>query len=293
MEHRLFLLKPGCLEKDWSKRPFDPELVLAMLGERLNKEDIDWIQDLSVPKAIWYTDDPYAIDSSLQTARAFDLIFTNESKAVPFYKRATRAQVFHLPLAAPLQLYYPERPVPASYRAELTLVGCAFQNRLRDLRKLSPFLSRYKTRLVGPGWFRLQHLPNIWVRKGWVETEEVRRYYNGAKIVLNIHRSYDDPYLKKNTHRVKADTPNNRVFEIAACRAFQLTDERLDLSRFFQPEQEIITYRTLDELKEKISFYLPRRKLCQKIAHRAFERTMKEHQYEHRLRKILKLVTFG
>ncbi|MBH8604519.1 glycosyltransferase [Thermoactinomyces sp. CICC 10522] len=290
MEHQLFWLKPGSLTKDWKRRPFDPRLVLAMLGERLGPEETAWIQDLPVPKAIWYTDDPYAIDSSLQTAGAFDLIFTNESQAVPLYKQKTRAQVFHLPLAAPLQLYYPEKTVPSGYRSDLALVGSAFQNRLQDVRKLSPFLFRYKTRLVGPGWYRLQHLPNISVRRGWVEADEVRRYYNGAKIVLNIHRSYDDPYLQKNTHQVKADTPNNRVFEIAACRAFQLVDERKDLGRLFQPGKEIITYRTLEELKEKIAFYLPRPHLCQKIAHRAFERTRKEHQYEHRLRQILKLV---
>jgi spore maturation protein CgeB len=118
----------------------------------------------------------------------------------------------------------------------------------------------------------------------------VCKYYNGANIVLNVHRSFDDPYLKQNKEMVQADTPNNRLFEIAACASFQLSDHRPDIEMYYQTGTEIITYGDESELKEKITFFLPREQLRKKIAIQAYQRTMKEHLYENRLKQMVQII---
>jgi spore maturation protein CgeB len=287
---RVFVLPPGSrFEQGWNElqKRHNPHLVLVLLGVKLTKANLLLLKSLSVPKAVWYTDDPYAIDACLKTCHVFDWIFTNESEAVPVYTQVTRARVGHLPLAAPFPVYAPSRRVPVSYRSRLVLVGSAFRNRLETIHLLAPFLRSYRTKLVGPGWDRLPSQAAFQIRSRWVEAVEVRRYYNAAEIVLNLHRAHDDPYLKQNRRGVRAETPNNRVFEIAACRAFQLADYRRDLEEMYDPEREVVTFRSSEELKEKIRFYLPRKKLRQAIAGRAFRRTLHEHLYRHRIREML------
>ncbi|SEN41987.1 CgeB family protein [Lihuaxuella thermophila] len=296
MGFQVIVIRPGeTLEQKWNhlKRETRPDFLLAMLGERLTEANLQLIKTLPLPKAVWYTDDPYAIDRSVQTCHAFDWVFTNESEAVPVYQKKCSARVIHLPLAAPHLTYQSLKTVPPSYRSQIVLVGSAFQNRLAVMEKISPVLKRFQTRLVGPGWDRLSSKSFFRLRKGWVKPSEVCRYYNGARIVLNIHRSFDDPYLKQNRLRVRAATPNNRLFEIAACSAFQIIDFRQDLQKYYVSDEEMVSFRSLEELKEKIRFYLPREQLRRKIAARAYQRTIREHLYEHRIQKMVQLIQSG
>jgi spore maturation protein CgeB len=293
---QVFVIQPGeSLEQKWNNltKQMCPDFLLAMLGERLTEANLQLIKTLPIPKAVWYTDDPYAIDRAIRTCHVFDWVFTNESEAVPVYKKKCTARVIHLPLAAPHLTYKSLHTVPHSYRAQIVLVGSAFQNRLAIIEKMSPFLKRFQTRLVGPGWDRLAGKSFFHLRKGWVKPNEVCRYYNGARIVLNIHRSFDDPYLKQNRLRVRAATPNNRLFEIAACGAFQIIDFRQDLQKYYESPEEIVSFQSVEELKEKIRFYLPREQLRRKIAARAYQRTLREHLYEHRIQKMVQLIHPG
>ncbi|MBA4494474.1 glycosyltransferase [Paenactinomyces guangxiensis] len=266
----------------------NPDFLLTMLGERLTAENLQLIESFSFPKAIWYTDDPYAIDRSLQTCHLFDWVFTNESEALPVYQKSCKGRIVHLPLAAHPLVYKPLKKVPSLFRSQIAMVGSAFQNRFAVVEKISPCLKKYRTRLIGPGWDRLSASSSFLLRGGWIKPEEVCQYYNGAKIVLNIHRAFDDPYLKQNRHRIGAQTPNNRLFEIAACASFQIIDAREDLRKFYDPDREIAVCRSLEDLKEKIAFYLPREQLRKKMAFLAYQRTIREHLYEHRIQVIVR-----
>lgn len=111
--------------------------------------------------------------------------------------------------------------------------------------------------------------------------------------MLNIHRSSDDPYLGLNRQRISAYTPNNRLFEIAACSAFQLISHRPDLDRLYQPSKEIIPYRSLKELEALLHHYLRHPEERVKVARRAFQRTLREHLYVHRIRELLRHLGFS
>ncbi|WP_164491711.1 CgeB family protein [Staphylospora marina] len=290
---RVRLLSPSdSPERDWKKimKRWRPQLLLVMLGVRLSPVFLEWLQTVRVPRAVWFTDDPYAIDVSLRICHAFDWVFTNESAAVPVYRSFGVSRVHHLPLAAPVPAYSPVARIKKVYRSQLVMVGSAFRNRVSAIRRLGPFLRNYQVKLVGPGWNIVNGQSGIRVRNEWVKPEEARQYYNGADIVLNFHRWHKDPHLKQNRRGVRADTPNNRTFEIAACRAFQLLDYRPDLDRFFEPGKEIVSFRTSEEFKELVRFYLPRERLRREIAEKAYRRTMAEHLYEHRIDILLDTV---
>ena len=79
---------------------------------------------------------------------------------------------------------------------------------------------------------------------------------------------------------------NCRLFEAAGCGAFQIADWKPGLAELFEPEREIVTFRTRDELKEKVDYYLAHAEERREIADRAYRRAHREHTYEIRLRKM-------
>lgn len=291
--HNVIIWGPGDeFEQNWShmKDRISPQLILAMHGERLTPSNRQLLKSIPLPKAIWFTDDPYAIDKAKPLAPLFDYIFTNESQAVPVYQaQCPSAIVHHLPLAISSDTYQPRKQISKKYLSDLVMVGCGFENRIRFLKALAPSVRLMRTKLVGPGWTRFSEKKEYQVHPHWVSELEANYYYCGAKMVLNLHRSHDDPHLKQNSQQIKAHTPNNRLFEIAACQSFQLIDQRPDLSSLYEIGKEIISFSGMEDFLEKSKFYLPRVRLREQIAHAAYIRTKKDHSYEERIQKILSI----
>lgn len=265
---------------------FKPQFLLAMLGNKWSSGDLESIQRSPLPTGIWYTDDPYAIDESLRTCRYFDYVWTNERAAVPFYKKQDCQRVKHLPLGVNTRVFRPFA-VPRKYRSEVLILGSAFENRLHEVESLLPNLARRHLRIVGPGWQRLPSYSPIRDRVvlRWVSPREASYYYNGAEVVLNIHRASTDPYLGQNRHQVDAETPNNRVLEIAACRSFQLITHRKGVSDLFNAG-ELVSYSSIPELKEQIEAALSHPRKRRRLAHLAYGRTFQSHRYHDRVRQM-------
>ncbi|SFS60820.1 CgeB family protein [Marininema halotolerans] len=275
-----------------SIQQFQPAFLLANLGCRLTSQELEVIQSLSIPTVIWYTDDPYAIDQSLTTCRFFDYIFTNEEAAISVYQGAGCDNVYHLPLATSLPTFTP-RKIALRYQSDVLILGSAFLNRLEEVDFLARRLPSSTLKIVGPGWRKLSNYRRLQdrIRGGWVDPKEAARYYSGAKIVLNIHRAANDPHLGQNRQGVAALTPNNRLFEIASCRAYQLMSYRPGITSLFAGG-EIDTYNGRDELPERIRTLLKQEKWRQESAERACALTWQQHRYVHRIQRILKELPF-
>ena len=115
---------------------------------------------------------------------------------------------------------------------------------------------------------------------------EVQKYFNGAKINLNIHRDPVDP-PSGNSRKVKATSPNDRTFALAGCGAFQIVDAtRPDLFDCFTENKEIVVFSSPRDLARKIEYYLANPKLRQKIGKAAQKRAYREHTFEQRLKQI-------
>jgi spore maturation protein CgeB len=87
-----------------------------------------------------------------------------------------------------------------------------------------------------------------------------------------------------------------RVFDVPASGGFLLTDYMPGLEKMFEIGKEIEVYRTPDELREKVDYYLARPEACREIAHRARERVLRDHTFANRwqsIRAILKSEGWG
>lgn len=266
-------------------RTFQPHVVLVFRAS-LSPETVYQLRKRGIPVGLWEVDDPYNIRNHERKVRPYQFMITQDAGCVTRYRKLGKPCI-HLPLAVNPQKYKPMK-VSEEYQSDICFVGSALPIRIRTFDHLAPFLIKKKTIIVGQWWERLKNYSKLkpYILNQTVPPVEAAKYYNGAKIVLNIHRSKND--IKQNPLQLPAYTPNNRTFDIAACRSFQLVTDRRDLKRYFELDKEIVAYRGLNDLKQKIEFYLKHDSEREQIADMAYRRTMQEHTYNVRCRTLIR-----
>ena len=97
-----------------------------------------------------------------------------------------------------------------------------------------------------------------------------------SKIVLNIH----DPSVPYGG--------NMRLFEIPSAKSLQIADKHP--KDWFMDGDEIILFKDNEDLLKKINYYLNNNQERIRISNNGYKRVVKEHRYEHRAKKLLKVV---
>lgn len=269
-----------------------PDLVLVLDGMDLPLEQIATLRATGIKAAIWLTDDPYYTDFTMKIVSHYDYVFTLERNCIDFYRGLGHTEVHYLPFAAHREHYRPTT-TRSSVQRDVSFIGSAYWNRVNFFREILPELMNYNTVINGIWWDRLPEAPlygdRIEIGK-WMSPQETSATYSGSKIVINLHRSHIDEAVNNNTLMIPAVSPNPRTFEIAATGTLQLCDARDDLSSFYTPDEEIVTFASPQEMMEKIRYYLTHEEERRAIALRAFERTLKDHMYIKRLNQLLTVI---
>lgn len=270
-------------------RDFRPDLLLVVHGSRTPLQQVHYAKSLGTTTVLWLVEDPYEIDFHRGAmVNAFDLVFTNERQAVDEY---SNPRTKYLPWCCNPRIHR-KINVSIAYRSDLCFVGMGFPNRVQVLNAIAPFLKQLNVKLIGE-WNRWERLhPDLqdFVRPVVNDFREVLKYYNGAKINLNIHRDPVNP-PSGNSQGVMATSPNDRVFAIAGCGGFQLVDQsRVDLWNCLQDEKEIVGFSDPDDLARKIESYLKHPELRLTIGADSLSRVHRDHTYKHRLGDIFQQV---
>lgn len=78
-----------------------------------------------------------------------------------------------------------------------------------------------------------------------------------------------------------------RVFQMGVSRTLMLCTEARDMESYYEPYREYVPFRDLEECADKARYYLSHEDERARIAERYFQRTMADHLWEHRFRKLL------
>jgi len=101
--------------------------------------------------------------------------------------------------------------------------------------------------------------------------DKMLRVLSGAKVSLNVHGNF------------MRYGGNMRLFESAGAGAFQIVDNRPGVHAWFNEGEHLVVFYNLQDLREKVSFYLEHPKERQQIAGAAHHHVIENHTYEHRL----------
>lgn len=80
-----------------------------------------------------------------------------------------------------------------------------------------------------------------------------------------------------------------KIFDLLACEGFVLCNYQSDLLNEFLPGEELDIYSSIEELEEKIRYYLSHTDVCREIAHNGYEKVSKRHTYPLRLEQMFRL----
>ncbi|WP_196305225.1 CgeB family protein [Metabacillus sediminilitoris] len=240
---------------------------------------------------IWVVNDPYNLMIHEKSVKPYDFVISQDASCVSFYNQKNKPCI-HLPLAVNPKKYHPMK-VPEKYQYDISFIGNAWPERIPIIDNLAPFLLKKKFIIIGKNWNKLKSYKKMqpYIIDTLIPPREVAKYYNGSKIILNIHRGHND--VKMNHKKLPAFTPNNRTFDIAACSAFQLCDCRQGLDHLYKINDEVVCYNSLEDLKSKINEYLKNEKERERISNNALRRTLTDHTYEKRLQYLLHCFSKG
>lgn len=154
-----------------------------------------------------------------------------------YWKTSVGVECYGFPLCADVTQYYLTEPTK-DYETDVFYCGGYWPYKAKYLNKyLLPLCypnSKYKVKIVGSGW----STPNC---VGRANENTIRNYYASAKVV---------PALFEPHTELVGDIPQ-RVYQVAACGGFQISQPAVDLELAFD-KKELHIFRNEEEFKQDL-----------------------------------------
>jgi spore maturation protein CgeB len=273
----------------WSRRSLwnelersSPELVLVC-HDFLWPNEVDEIRRrCGAPIVMWFPDALVNFHRGFFLTAKYDALFFKDPYIVFRLAGVLKAPVRYLPECFNPVVHCADQISAeelSQYRCDITTAGHLHSWRVAVFDNLTEF----DVKIWGGA-------PPLWMpRTGAVERYQGRPVHNrekvlafrGAKIVLN------------SLHYGEIWGVNVRCFEAAGAGAFQLIDWRPGIDQLFKVGVEVVTYRSIAQVRERVLYWLPREREREEIAAKARVRAFAEHTYRHRLSMLLESVFRG
>lgn len=118
--------------------------------------------------------------------------------------------------------------------------------------------------------------------EGWREV--TAQWGPGIAYGPELAAFYRECPVNLNTTSIQmASAVNQRVFDCPGAGGFLLTDDQASLAELFDVAREVATYRTLDESREQLQWFMAHPASRREIVEGARRRILGEHTYGHRL----------
>jgi len=226
--------------------------------------------------AMWFPDSLANFGRGFFMNAPYDGLFFKDPYILHALGDVLKSPVYYLPECFnPARHCLPEEAIgqDATYRCDITTAGNSHSWRVAFYKNLSD----YDVKLWGnpaPLWMAPGAVAGMHQGRPVYNHEKVRAF-RGAKIVVN-NLQYSEIWGL-----------NVRSFEAAGAGAFQMVDWRPGLCQLFEDGRELITFRSMADLKQKIDYWLPREAERRAIAEAGMRRAHTEHTYALRLSLLL------
>lgn len=213
----------------------------------------------------WFSDDEVRFDDySKWWVPYIDCILTNDKEAVKKYEALGSVAIHSVSGSNPA--VFRKLNLPARY--EVSFVGRKFGDRGLWIEQLNK--NGVNVDAFGNGW-----------EAGYVSTDEMVNIFNTSKINLCFMQSYGTntrPQLK------------TRIFEVCMCGGFLLCEYVSGIEDYFELDKEIVCFHNVEEIKEKIQYYLENDEERNAIALAGWQKAKSNYQQEAMLHRIFSKV---
>jgi len=168
----------------------------------------------------------------------------------------------------------------ARLTCQISFTGSSYNQKAEGAYRadILSFVSDYDLRIWGgDNWpYRFKYLPDL------------QKCYQGNRLAYtDLIKLYKLSKINLNLPAPQVTfTFQPRVFEIAACEGFQIIDNRAKLRDLFT-EDEIVTFDTIGELRDKVAYYLSHETERQQMTGRLFQKVWGNFTWQHWAADIL------
>lgn len=201
---------------------------------------------------------------SRDICRYFDLCWTSTEDALKKYV-VEGAIPLYLPEGANPEVH---KPYPLEKDIDVSFVGQCYGNRQEIINGLRA--SGIQVAVYGTGW------PN-----GPLSLDNMIKLYSRSKINLGFGgvSGHKDTYCLK-----------GRDFEVPMSGGLYITEDHRELALVYQVGKEILTYRNLGDLVEKIKYLLANPEIAEEIRKAGYARARRDHTWEMRFEQVFRLM---
>ena len=234
--------------------------------------------EFSAKIVLWFPDHAARLERAFMLCGLYDLMFFKDPFLVDrFRSELGLNQAHYLPECCRSDLHALGPDPGVAETRDLGTAGNIHPSRAAVLKRL--INEGHRVTVWGPPVARwMQDVSSQIETLPFVANHEKVRAFRSCKIILNT------------THPAEVEGTNVRTFEAAATGAFQLVNHRSALESLFEVGKEITTFESLDDLVDKVRYFLPRDAERREIADRAQARALAEHTYQHRINSILSML---
>lgn len=269
---------------------FVPDVVLIINGMQLHRKAYDLLKRLSLPVVLILTESPYCdVDQGVIVKKGWvKAALTNDRNSVKPLEE-TGAVIRYLPHSYDPEIHKPRPQLRGKqFDSDLFFHGTMYPERVEMLSPLEELIDDYEIEVGGvdPNWTDAPDFDDIWTN------QDLAYHYAATKIALNMHRTIigtnGDGLQRIGLQHIEtgqAYSLGPRAYEIAACGAFQLSDDtRPELHDVFG--DTVATYHDAQDLIDKVKYYLANEGEREQMAAAALER-VKPCSFENRAVEIL------
>jgi spore maturation protein CgeB len=240
-----------------------PDLLFLLLGYRYAPETLETIKRTYNTRILaWWVENPDNANQLYSTLPWYDYLFSFSKKFATDLTDSTDRVCHFVNYGTDCELYrrtslnWFEK---AKYSSDISFLG-KFKERRRDYLQV---FSGSDLSIWGPLWKKElpdNHDLRSHLRGDQLFDHKARKLFNATKVNININ-SWATP-----------SGPNLRVFDVLSCGSFLLTEYVEELEDLFVIGEEIDTFSSPEELKDKGRFYLKNTSAREKIAARGQQR---------------------
>ena len=250
------------------------DFVLIITGLLHHPRAFELIRKVGIPTVLLFTESPYNDDMLVELLPLPDVVFTNERNSLGAFKEAN-PNSYYMPHSYDPTRHHP--PNGDTYEHDVFFLGTMYDERQALFDELAKHYSGDMD-IIGTKLGRKGEMP------GAVTNDELIKHYWGSKIALTPNRTTAG-YFDKTQIESEAYSLGPRVYELAACGTFQLTDtSRAELIDVFG--DTIQTYQNAEHLAELIRLFIEYPRWRQELAERA-RIQVKPCTFENRATEIL------
>lgn len=268
-----------------SERPID--ILICLAQAPISGRVLDELRRRGVITAMWFVEDCRRFTTWRDISRYFDYMFLLQRDEFPdLVQQAGAGRAIYLPVGCDPGVHRPlRRPEELSdeecrrWGSAISFLGAGYNNR----QQMFATLAKHDFKIWGTEWPVTPPFDKLVQEQGRrIDPGDYVKIFNSTLINLNLHSSMERDGVEPN-----GDFVNPRTFELAACGAFQLVDERVMLPELFVPGKEVATFTDRKTLHDSIEYYLARPEERAAIAAAGRERALRDHSYERRMEALL------